>query len=63
MKSLVEAYKWFNVVIALGGEEGAVEARDKIAREMTAEEIAEAQRLSEEWLESFRRRKSDDDEK
>jgi len=45
------AYMWFNFAAAQGNE-GAQEAKDIIQGEMTREQIAEAQRLSTEWLEA-----------
>lgn len=46
---LVEAHKWFNIAAARGHEEAAW-CRADIAEEMTAREIAEAQRRAREWL-------------
>lgn len=46
---LVEAHKWFNIAAARGHEESAW-CRADIAEEMTAREIAEAQRRAREWL-------------
>ena len=46
---LVEAHKWFNLA-ALNGSEQAQECRADIAEEMTAREIAEAQRQARAWL-------------
>ena len=46
---LVEAHKWFNLA-ALNGCERAQECRAEIADEMTAREIAEAQRQARAWL-------------
>jgi uncharacterized protein len=46
---LVEAHKWFNLA-ALSGSEMAQQCRADIAEEMTAREIAEAQRRAREWL-------------
>jgi uncharacterized protein len=54
---LVEAHKWFNLA-ALSGSERGQECRAEIAVEMTAREIAEAQRQARSWLASsgFQRR-------
>ena len=49
---LVEAHKWFNLA-ALNGSAEAQEARADIAEEMTAREIAEAQRQARAWLTDF----------
>lgn len=46
---LVEAHKWFNLA-ALNGSEAGQESRAEIAEEMTAREIAEAQRQARAWL-------------
>ena len=46
---LVEAHKWFNLA-ALNGSEVAQECRADISEEMTAREIAEAQRQARAWL-------------
>lgn len=46
---LVEAHKWFNLA-ATGGYEEAQLCRAEVADEMTAREIAEAQRRAREWL-------------
>ena len=52
---LVEAHKWFNLA-ALNGSESGQQCRAEIAEEMTAREIAEAQRQARAWLsESWRR--------
>lgn len=46
---LVEAHKWFNLAAAWGEERGSV-CRVEISDEMTAREIAEAQRRARAWL-------------
>ena len=46
---LIEAHKWFNLGAARGHEEAAY-CRADIAEEMTAREIAEAQRRARQWL-------------
>jgi TPR repeat protein len=46
---LVEAHKWFNLAAAKGHEEASW-CRADIAEEMTAREIAEAQRRARQWL-------------
>lgn len=46
---LVEAHKWFNIAASKGHEEAAW-CRADVADEMTAREIAEAQRRAREWL-------------
>ena len=49
---LIEAHKWFNLA-ALNGSVQAQECRADIAEEMTAREIAEAQRQARAWLADF----------
>ena len=46
---LVEAHKWFNLA-AVGGHEEAQHCRAEISDEMTARQIAEAQRRARQWL-------------
>ena len=46
---LIEAHKWFNLA-ALNGSLEAQQCRAEIADEMTAREIAEAQRQARAWL-------------
>ena len=46
---LIEAHKWFNLAAARGHEEAA-HCRADISDEMTAREIAEAQRPARQWL-------------
>jgi uncharacterized protein len=52
---LVEAHKWFNLA-ALNGNEEAMYCRAEISDEMTAREIAEAQRQARAWLQMSDRR-------
>jgi TPR repeat protein len=49
---LIEAHKWFNLA-ALNGSSAAQECRADIAEDMTAREIAEAQRQARAWLSEF----------
>jgi TPR repeat protein len=52
---LIEAHKWFNLA-ALNGSDLGQQCRADIAEEMTAREIAEAQRQARAWLsETWRR--------
>lgn len=46
---LVEAHKWFNLA-ALGGNDEAKACRADISDEMTARDIADAQRDARDWL-------------
>ena len=52
---LIEAHKWFNLAAARGHEEAAM-CRAEVSDEMTAREIAEAQRRAREWLSAGERR-------
>ena len=52
---LIEAHKWFNLAAVAGHEESAW-CRADIAEEMTAREIAEAQRRAREWLAAGQRK-------
>lgn len=52
---LVEAHKWFNLAALNGSEEGMM-CRADISDDMTAREIAEAQRQARAWLQSTERR-------
>lgn len=46
---LVVAHKWFNLAAARGNP-SALAHRVELAREMSTEQVAEAQRLAREWL-------------
>ena len=52
---LIEAHKWFNLAAVSGHAEAAM-CRADISEEMTAREIAEAQRRAREWLSAASRR-------
>ena len=52
---LIEAHKWFNLA-AVRGHEKAQRCRAEISDEMTAREIAEAQKQARSWLSSLERR-------
>lgn len=52
---LIEAHKWFNLA-ALNGSEEAMMCRADISDDMTAREIAEAQKQARAWLQSMDRR-------
>ena len=52
---MIEAHKWFNLA-AVSGHEEASWCRADISDEMTAREIAEAQRRAREWLRAGERR-------
>ena len=51
---LVEAHKWFNLAASRGHEDASF-CRADISDEMTAREIAEAQRRARRWLAEERR--------
>jgi TPR repeat protein len=48
---LVVAHKWFNLAAARGNA-SALTYRVELAREMSQEQIAEAQKLAREWLQT-----------
>lgn len=52
---LIEAHKWFNLAASKGHEEASW-CRADISDEMTAREIAEAQRRARQWLSDERRK-------
>lgn len=52
---LVEAHKWFNLA-AVAGNEAAQAARAEIADDMSAREVATAQRAARDWLAAGQRR-------
>jgi TPR repeat protein len=52
---LIEAHKWFNLA-AVGGVIAAQACRAEISEDMTAREVAEAQRQARAWLGLTQRR-------
>jgi uncharacterized protein len=54
---LIEAHKWFNLA-ALNGSEAAMMCRADISDDMTAREIAEAQRQARAWLQATDQRRA-----
>ena len=48
---LVTAHKWFNLAAARGNQ-SALARRVELAREMSTDQIAEAQKLAREWLQT-----------
>ena len=46
---LIAAHKWFNLA-SVSGNRAAARYRAEVAREMSAAEVAEAQRAAREWL-------------
>ena len=55
LQNHVQAHKWFNLA-AVAGYDDAAQCRADISDEMTAREIAEAQRRAREWLSAGSRR-------
>ena len=56
----VEAHKWLNLATAASmgySEEKYADARDSLAKRMTPEQLAEAQKRATEWLVAFEKRK------
>lgn len=52
---LIEAHKWFNLA-AVHGIVAAQQARTEVAEDMTAREIAAAQRAARDWIAGTMRR-------
>ncbi len=55
-----QAHKWFNFAASSfppGVRNKSVKNRDIVAKKMTPEQIAEAQRLAREWMAAFEKRK------
>lgn len=52
---MIEAHRWLNIAAAQGHRE-AGQCRADVAEEMTARDIAEAQRRAREWLRHSHRR-------
>jgi uncharacterized protein len=48
-QDLIAAHKWFNLAAMMGHEEARI-CRAELAREMSAADIAEAQRQARSWL-------------
>ena len=47
-KSIVQVYKWYSLA-ATNGDKPASLLRDSLANQMTEAQIAEAQKLAQEW--------------
>ena len=45
----VYAHMWFNIAAA-DGDKTALKARDQVAKEMSSEDISEAQDMAREWV-------------
>ena len=48
-KDYVHAYTWYSIAAANGYDDAATN-RDNLAREMTPDQMAEAQRFAREWM-------------
>ena len=48
-QDLVQAHKWINLAASQGKWKPYRSVRDKLAEEMTASQVAEAQQLAREW--------------
>lgn len=57
LRSYIQAYKWYSLT-ASKGDLTTIIFRIRIAEQMTPAEIAEAQKLSRDWLAAFEERKS-----
>ncbi|MEO5864495.1 MAG: SEL1-like repeat protein, partial [Nitrospiraceae bacterium] len=47
-KNFVQAYKWYSLA-ATNGDKPAPQLRDLLANQMTPAQIAEAEKLAQEW--------------
>ena len=54
-KDYVLAYMWFNIS-ATNGDKDVEKSRDIVEKKMTPQQIADAQKLSREWLEKHRKK-------
>lgn len=55
-KDLIEAHKWFNLAASRASAKnypGYADARETVARSMTPQQVAEAQKRAREWLAAF----------
>jgi TPR repeat protein len=56
-RDYIEAHKWYNIAAARDSRNDAFwEQRDRIAKKMTATQIAEAQKRARKWIEAFQKR-------
>ena len=53
IKDYVQTHAWYNVASANGEDEHASKDRDLIAKQMTQEQIAKAQKLAKEYFEKY----------
>ena len=54
LQDYVQAHKWFNI-LAANESEAALRKRENVAKKMTTEQIAEAQKLAREWMGKHKR--------
>lgn len=54
-QDFVLAHKWYNIAASFGDEKSRLE-RDAVARLMTLDQVAEAQKLAREWMASQRKK-------
>ena len=54
-KDYVLAYMWFNIS-ATNGDKDVEKSRDIVEKKMTPQQIADAQKLSREWLEKHKKK-------
>ena len=50
----IQAHKWFNIA-GMNGSEVAAKNRDALAKRMALAQVAEAQKLAREWMESHKK--------
>lgn len=48
IQNLVEAHRWYNIAACQGNEE-AMQGRDRIAKQLTVEELGKARQLASTW--------------
>ena len=56
-KDYVRAYMWFTLVASHGTRPYATRSRDRVAQQMSPEQIAEAQQLAREWKPTLERKR------
>ena len=52
----VKAHKWFNIFFALGGNDPLM-FQQRVEKEMSAQQIAEARKEATKWLEAYKKRR------
>jgi len=56
-QNYVLAYMWFSLVASHGTRAYAIRGKDRVAQQMTPEQIAEAQKLAREWKPKFEQKR------